>query len=314
MAQTRFSGFPATIKTAGDDIDLRQLQQFTVSPGTNISSLTPMGDVDRAVNTVASAMPEITFSSRDLETVLGGISSTLGVCATDGGSNSLLFRWQERADCGTFEPLATATHVGWYGLQGLVCPDTLSASQGDESGATISCKAWITSADGHTDPLTHVDGVDLSEAGTPTPAFNSRYYLGPVTVGGSLVEGISDVSINFGHNVSSPLFDGDVFPRTATIDTRQPTITFTTAKGDVGAALSVFGRSSGAVSVYLIKGASNGTRVALANAEHISLSCTAGLWHHDSASVSDNGDGTVSFMVIPTGVLAQSLTATVPTS
>jgi len=314
MAQTRFSGFPATIKTSGDDIDLRQLQQFSVNPGASINSLIPMGDVDRAVNTVASAMPEITFSSRDIETVLGGISTTLGVCAEDGGSNSLLFRWQERANCGTFEPLATATHVGWYAVGGLVCPDTLSASQGDEAGASISCKAWITSTDGHTDPLTHVDGVDLSAAGTPTPAFNSRYYLGPVTVGGSLVEGISDVSINFGHNVSSLLFDGDVFPRTATIDTRQPTITFTTSKGDAGAALSVFGRSSGAVSCYLIKGASNGTRVALANAEHVSITASSGLWKHDSASVSDNGDGTISFSVTPLGALAQSLTAVVPTA
>jgi len=228
--------------------------------------------------------------------------------------NSLFFRWQQRDDCGTFQQPADPSHVGWYGRGGLICPESLTASQADESGALINCKVWVTSDDGHTDPLTHVDGVDLTAGDATTPAFNSRYFMGPVTVGGSLVEGITDVSVNFGLMASYPSFDGDVFPRVATIDTRQPTITFTTSKGNVGAALSMFGRSSGAVSCYFIKGANNGTRAALSTAEHVSNTSSAGMWHHDSASVSDNGDGTVSFTILPTGALAQSLTATVPTA
>lgn len=320
MTQKRFSGFPATIIT--DDggrtaKNFRQIHSVSVNPGTSVSELVVQGDTDRTNVTTVSAAPTIEFSTRDLLTALTEISGLVGLCAKDPDTptaTSAFFRWQERADCGTFTALATAQHVGWYAQGGLICPGTLSASQGDESGASLSCRLTVTSTDGHTDPLTHVDAVDLSTGDTTTPAFVSRFFLGPVTVGGALVEGISEVSVDYGHEVMAKAFDGDVFPRVVTIDRRMPKITFTTAKGDAAANLSVFGRSSGAVSCYFIKGANYSTRVALGTAEHVSVSAAAGMWMHDSASVTDNGDGTISFSVIPTGTLSTSLTATIPTS
>lgn len=305
MSAERFTLFPASITHAGGTMNLAQMQGFNVQTQTRKARIQPAGSVDPAAHVLAFADPVVRFGTRDLATLLATVSPSAGLKLSGSGA---FFRLRERDDGGTF--LTGATHETYDVAQGLVVLDTLTANQDDEQGAICQCMLHAT-YDGANEPIVHNTGVDFSLA--PSPAFVSEYWLGPAYHNGAEIKGLVSSSVEFGVNVSPRRVSGQVFAQKLAIVRRQPVLRLTILKADATAALSLFTRGlSGTFSLYFQKGVNNGARVAANSASHVKISATAGEWSDEEITAEENDDGTVSIVVMPTGVLSTSVASTIP--
>lgn len=296
----RFGIYPATLVHATGSVSLSQLDRVEFRPNVSRAEIIPGGAVDRAHVGIASASPQVMIGTRDLSGFFGGVSGTTGLALATPSSDSTTLFFQERSDAGTFE--SGTTHEKYVVRTGFIAPQQLTASQDDEQGASLTATIWAL-WDGTNEPITRASASALSGA----PAFSSRFFLGPVYHNGSQIDGIIQTTVDFGIGYVARAFNGDPYPRLGSITTRTPRITFTVAKLDDLASLSMFGRGiTSSFAVYYWKGMANATRVAAATTEHVKISCSAGHWGDDTIQVSGNDDGTAEVTVLPTGTLTIS--------
>ena len=300
----RFALFPCSLTHAGGDLDLAQMQNFSITPGSTVDRIFAAGAVDPKAHILAYADPQITFGTQDLVTYFAAVSATAGLKTTVG-----TFRLQERSDYdGVWE--SSTTHVTWTTAAGHLIPTRLSCSQDSNTGCVLESRLVVL-YDGSTVPLVHNTGVDFSTA--PTPAFTSEFFLGPVYINSSEIKGITNVDIDFGINVSAVRTSGSVWAKSSAIIQRAPMITFTTLKADVTASVNMFLRAlAGTTAIYLWKGSDAGSRVAVGTTSHFKLSFSAGVWKDDTVSVSDNNDGTVSVSLMNTGTISVATNSAIP--
>lgn len=300
----RFSIYTGSFIHAGGTLDIKQIESMAIETNVTRTEVIPGGLVDRAAVLTASATPRARIGTRDLTGTLNTVSISAGLAMT----NTSTLRMQERSSGSTFE--TGATQETWTATGGFLYVDSISASQDDAQGALCNL-IFVPLWDGTNDPWVHNTGINFS--GVTAPAFNSQFFLGPVYHNSTEIDGITNVTVNAGVNYDPKAFNGDPFARIGAIVTRQPTITFTTAKVDAVSALDMFGRAvTSSLVVYFRKAVDSGTRVADATGSHISVTCSSGDWAHDDVSVSGNDDGTVNITVTPKGTIATSVTATIP--
>lgn len=302
----RYSGYSATItwNTIPETQELTQLNNYEVVPGTRDSAITPSGAIDRAHIGVAGADSVIRVASRDFVSFFTNMNIATGLNLT--GEST--FRWQERQDGGTF--LTGTNHETDTVADGFLRPTQITASQDDDDGALLQCELtplW----NGSVDPIVHNSGVAL---GGSAPAFVSRFFLGPVYHNGAEIAGVTNVSVDPGIIYQARAFSGDPYPRKGAIINRNPTLTFTVAEMNAaGAMASIFGSAiSTGVIFYLQRGVANGTRVAAGTAQHVKITASAGKWNFDTAQVTQNDDGSLTFSAHPTTTLALVTNSTIP--
>ena len=307
---SRFGIYPATLKpTTGGDINLSQLDSHRFSPNAQKSPYKPGGSLDTLHVGLVSAKPMHSLSTCDLETVLSRISHTDGL-AIDGDTTngSAFFRYQNRICEGGFS--AAATHVGRTSKKGYVKLGTLSGSEGDAKGATISLEYYSISLDGLEDPDVKSVNVDLSAVAVPS--FVSRFFFGPTYLGGVKVEGVVQTSVNFGVSCDAKLFDY-VYPTCYSINSRDPSITFSGPNAKIDALLSSFSNNlSAPLDVYYRRGVHGQARVGNGTASHIKVTAASGEWSLDDEGGSGQDDITSSFTVTVTGQLALSVASPIP--
>lgn len=300
----RFGIYPASFVHAGGTLDLSQIERVEATPNPTIAEVTPGGAVDPAAYLIASGMPECPFATRDLATLLGTVALTTGLKLT--GAATL--RFQERTDCGTFE--TGLTHETITATGGFINVQSISAEQESPEGA-IAQLNLLPLWDGSTEPLVHNTGVNFATA--PSPAFNSRFFLGPCYHNSAQLDGVIRASFEPGIAFKRYTADGDPYPKKGAIMRRSPIFRFTMTKLDDVSALQVAGRAiTNSFAMYFWKATANGTRVAVGTTEHIKISCSAGLWRHDRMSVQGNDDGTVDLIVRPTGTVSLSTASAIP--
>jgi len=289
----RYSGYPATITPNGDTLHLRQMEGYSWSPNGQKSYLRPGGSLDRVSAVLHSARPVHSFQTRDLESIFANIS--VATITPDEGAT---WRWQHRNCAGSFK--TGTAHIGKTSLGGIIKPVSLNCSEEDANGASVSIEYHSLSDDGLNPPDTKTNSVNFASA--PTPTFVSQFFMGPTRHNGAAFEGIDQVSINFGLNVSSKLF-ANVFPVCATLESRDPSITLTGTNLALNAAINQFiaaTTGSGFIQ-YLRRGSNNGSRVADASSVHAAISLSAGCWSVDDESWSSTADGKVSVTVVAIG-------------
>ena len=303
----RFGIYPATLSPAsGGDINLAQLDSHSFSPGQSKAPYTPGGGLDRVHVGLATARPMHRLSTRDLDTVFTRISPTVGLAIPNGA----VFRYQQRLCEGGFQ--TGTNHIQRAVAKGFVKPGTLSASEGDSEGSSVSLDFYSLSVDGFTDPDVKTGSIDLAAA--PTPSFSSRFFFGPVTLGGAKLPGIASHSVDFGIECDSKLFDF-VFPTCVAITARNPVITFSGPNAALDVTLNSFANNlASPLVLYHRRGAHGQARVSDVTTSHMSITAAAGEWSVSEESVSGQGDGTFSFQVMVTGTLAVSVAAAVSIS
>lgn len=299
----RFGLYPCSFVHGGGTLNLQQMMGFGIEVGAQKKEFVPAGAVDPAAHLISHADPEASFQTADLATLLGTASLTAGLNCTSGAT----FRLQERTAQGTFE--TGSTHETITSTAGFLYLDSLDASIDDENGAMASCR-YCPLWDASTRPFVHNTGVDFS--GAPSPAFTSQFFLGPLYLNGSELEGVQRVSIKTGLVYSKKRTAGDPYARLGAIVLRKAIVQFTGLKIDIGGGVSMFGRAlGGTFAVYLRKGVNNDTRVADASGAHIKISFATGDAQTDSVSAQENEDGTITSTVRAQTTLSLSLTSAI---
>lgn len=304
MTANRYSGFPASFVWASGTLNLQQLGSVDLRHGAQFNETVPAGSIDRAAVVLRSATAGCRISTQDILTFMGVVSPTAGLKCT----GLCTFRYQKRADSAVFA--GGTTNLTAVAQTGFLMPESISAS-GDTPAeiASMFYPLW----DGSNDPLAFTDAVNFGSA--PQPAYSSEYYLGPVYLGGVQILGLESSRVTFGLTFMPKRYDGDVFPRSGAIEMRKPVITLTMTKLNwlTGQAASMFMNNlASTLAVYYALGAPAGGRAAYAGANHVKISATAGAHHADSVSVRDEGDGTISIQIVPTGTIGLSLASTIP--
>ena len=300
----RYTLYTATLNST---TALVQMDGWSVKPGVQRATIIPGGLIDVAHIGIAGATPSVSLTTRDLSTFLTTITISAGLACTA----SSTFALQERLDGGTLNPTSTATHETVTAAKGFVYPTSITASQEGNDGATLE-GTFIPLWNGTLNPLVWNTGVAINTL--TVPSFASRYFLGPVYHNGTVINGVTNVTVNPGINYTPRAFAGDPYAKIGSIVTRTPSISFTvTEAAAAGTLTTLFGSAvNTSFAIYLQKGVASATRVAAATTQHIKISTTAGDWGADDISVSGNEDGTVTFTVIPAAALACSLASAIP--
>ncbi len=302
MSEQRYSIYTATLAPAApaNVVDFPSIDDHRWTPNATKAPYRPGGSVDKAFQGLSIAMPMHEFETCDLTTVLGTIDPLVGYDCGLGAT----FRRIRRLDNDVFEATTeTDKHVIFNSTSGFACIKEISVRQDDAAGAKATVMYQPFSSDGLAVPET----VSLGAInGATSPAYVSRFFMGPVAVDQTQVPSVDGFTVDFGKEFSAKLFNGSTFPRCGMIVSRDPSFKITCAASDFSVTYRAF-TNSDTVSLYLMKESATtaNSRVAKTTAEHIKISGT-GEFSPDEDSVSQNEDSSVSFTVDIVGTIAVS--------
>lgn len=299
-ATNRYSIYPSQF-VGGSTLSLTQIHDVQNNANAQKDVIIAAGSIDPAGIPLMFAAPTASFKSHDIAGVLSVVSITGGLFCSSGA----IIQFQNRVEGGTFGGSGVHTKLtstlGWLGITGF------SASQDGE--AEVSLGYWHL-YDGTNAPITASGAASLSLS----PAYNTKFSLGPVYINSVEVPAITSVSVNPGVNYQTNRESGDVFARSGSIYTRTPMFTFSTAWAKIAAQSNILFNSAlpGTAAFYLRKMLSGGSRVSDATTEHIKLSCSAGVWNMDSIGGSGTGDAVASVNIQAIGTMAASAASAIP--
>lgn len=304
----RFSGFPATFSTSAPaTVQVDQLMAWDLSTNNTRSIKRPMGSLDPVAHVVARAQPQFGMRTGDVATILDSISIINGQ-QFDGPS---VFRLQERADGGAF--LTGATHPTYRTQNGFAYINSITASQDSPDGAIVEL-TFLPLWNG-TDPIIEsVPSEDLASA--PSPAFNTCHMFYAPKMNGSFIPGVIDITCNAGLTYQAAPALAGAFDTLGSITAREPTFTFRALKIDEFNSFISTGGLVGSTFEMLLQKSdpanTNGDgRVALATAEHIKISCTAGDVDIQSISVEGTQDAVAEVTIMVEGTLSVSTSSVI---
>lgn len=273
-----------------------QVDQVDVQSGIELLEAMGAGSVDPLLIATAFAENKVSLTCRDVATILGGISATVGLSYL-----SATAQWQKRLGGGVYT--SGSNHITMTSTGGLIYPKEITAKQDDKEGASITlemCPVW----DGTNLPLV----VNSTQAMAGSAAANSVHALGPVIFEGAQLGGVQSVSVKTGIEVKFLRQDGELYPRIVCIVKRKPMIEIELINVPFASTLSVGLTTaiSTGITCYMQKVVPGGGRVAVGTAEHISFSTIAGAYKLENVSGSKHENGTLKLSVHPTGTLSMS--------
>lgn len=263
-------------------LTLKQVRSASYSPGVQAAWDYTSGGVAPTATYMVQATPTCQFTSGDLDGVIDGFTSGqyLGVA---GGTITIPLNL--RSVGSTFA--SGTAHDKINATDGLFTVQNYSASQGDGGGASVSIAGHLHKPAGTT-PVTITTGQSLSAA-----AYNCTHKLGPATVNGSAIAGVTRVSINPGVTVETEFVDGGVYPIANYVTRQAPTIDVTGRFQSLFTSLGPIFTTMTAAVFYFRKRAEGGTTVADGTGAHLSFTFADGIAAVETVSGSDNAAGEV---------------------
>ncbi len=119
----------------------------------------------------------------------------------------------------TYARLATSTHRKWNAALGAACVTGWSVGQNGICMADVEVVPLV--ADGVTHPLTPTDNNAMMILASE-PLLHT---LGPLSVNGTVITGLNQLSVSMGHTIDVRVSDGDLYPRNAALLAGAPSIT-----------------------------------------------------------------------------------------
>jgi hypothetical protein len=281
-------------------LQLRQLNGFEVSTNAQKSRMRAAGSVDSLAWITGRAKPTASLTTRDLAAALASISPSAGLVVGVRAD----FHVFER-DVGNVWTGAGRTFAAKGG--GFIYPESLAASVDDTDGALLTC-TFIPFWNGTDDPIAVENVADIGVV--PAPQFGSQYFMGPLFVNGTAINGVTSVTVNFGLTCSGTTQTPGPYDRLCAITDRSPSIQFTGLKLDEIQSL-FYGQMSN-VAVYFQAGVQFGDRVPYGTASHVKLTATAADIEHGTVGGKAPEDATDQFTIRPVGPLSLSLASTIP--
>ena len=284
------------------------VSQQTLSLNAELSAEPTAGSAFPQAVYQRSMKPEFTFTSYCIDKVLEtiGLTGLALKTATLGKTGLSIYLLKSDADCGRID--AGSVHSVITATAGCGFLTRLSANTGED--VTADVRFVLLSTDGAAAAISRAEGV-----AAPGPVAETRFALGPFTVGGNTISKLTQCSVDFGVNAEALMVDSAVTPTDLVVDAIAPVIegtTHQTEKFGSGAGQIPIGGLAAAVAdsaIYFRKRqAGVGSYVADATAEHIKLQPTGLFSWVDPISSSNNRPMESSFRI----TTAQAADGTVP--
>jgi len=275
------------------DILIDQVENFSLDPAINRLLLQADGNVYPTYVTVMGQSPVIGFTTSKLAAVLAKCGLTGLAIAADVDEPGVECWWHKLAEGGT--RAAGSSHLKMTVKKGIIVPRTLNAPI--DGHATIAYDT-IPTYDGTNDPIVIAGNQALSGS----PGVSEVFTCGKVMINGAQLEGVQNISVDFGIRLTIIKADGLVWPTYVAIIGIQPLITIATVDLGCISTLGLTGAAQGATDsiIYLRKLSEGGTRVADNVAEHISLTIDEGHISVQNANSGGDANATANVEIAPT--------------
>ncbi len=215
-----------------------------------------------------SGSPIAQFSSFDLKKYLDNVGiEELDIDSGVAGDGVKLF-FQKYKNHASREVHGSGEHMSLLIGNGSLFGVSISLPTGGDAIVTGSLIA--VSTDGSTHPFVSAEDANLPSG--VNPEISAAFTMGKVDLGGTEVEGKTQVTVNLGANPTTQRStDSDIYPTHVSLDTFTPTILVTTAHIDILSTLTEEGKyyTASQVVVYAKKRAEGSSFVADNVAEHI---------------------------------------------
>ncbi len=259
------------------------------------------GKTDAEFIATITQAPVLSFTTVALAKALA-IAGYSGEAITSG----LDFFLQKVKSGGTRE--VGANHVKLTIGKGILLPRTARATQGGE--ASIEYDALAISDNGLNAPI----AVATGEALTGSPEETEKFTVGTAKINGTLIEGIQDITIDFGIQEFLQGSDGNAFNTFAGIMERRPSITirsldvnlidvFNTSEITISPTTTIHpgqvGITTGKAEVGFAKLKAFGIREALSAAVHVLFTVNEGRMTIRSIGGAGNDPQAVEFVITP---------------
>ena len=291
-----FEIYPAIL----DAVTLNQLDSVEPSPGVEELIAMAGGAIDPQVIAMAFAEPTLKISSRDLASVLAGVSPATGLAV----SSQAKFQYERRLSGGIYQ--GDGNHVTLTSTLGQAWIEEFGCDQDAKEGADVSL-SYAALYDGTNLPLVVNTGANLSG----TPAANAVHALGPVVLEGAQLPGVTKVRVKTGNQYRVKRADGDLFARVGSIVKRGFTIEIECLNLTALATLGAFKYAlSSGITCYFQKAVPGGGRVAYGTSQHISVNVTAGTYTIAGISGSKGEDALTRITVMAAGSTSVAISTT----
>lgn len=249
------------------------------------------------LHNVVSQTPEITITSECLIGVLNNMIGIQGTCLgpVASGVNGLTI-WTQAHDLCAAIPRVIAGNSKAVMGEGRVVVESVNAAPG--TNATITFRGHGVSLTGATEPIVFTHGSET----LPVPSDitgdtdNVMWSLGKVIVGGTTIDRITSVAVNYNLSILKPISSGMIYPLEVAVTKTSPTITITTEDVsliDPGAFTQTgLAATHANTSIQFRKRADNGAFIADITAEHIKLTAAGIAYIQQVYSASGNATGT----------------------
>jgi hypothetical protein len=262
MLSNKYTDFALEIDT-GTSAFIQGILDQSLDPGLQELLEGGSGFVYNMFGAIKSGAPAGKVSTTDIKRILDAVG-VAGMTISDEALVTMYF--MARANGATLSAADSGKHQSALISNGMLIPRTLSA---DHQGTAKLDLDIIATTDGVIDPITYTHNADLPAAIQAAGV----YTLGPIKLNTTVVEGVSNVNLDFGLTANAEGRDSDIFPSFVSVEKIQPVLTVSTQHVDLAGTLTMEGKhyTSSQVVIYLRKRAEGGTFVADATAEHIKI-------------------------------------------
>jgi hypothetical protein len=264
--------------------DFKQLASGSFAPGLQVAELQAGGQVNRKTQSTLTQGPTGAFSTH-------AIWTALGICSLDGVQISVTDPLVLQATA--YDPYGTratgANNITITATDGMLTPNQVTATQAGY--AAIDYNIFLVSQDGVTQPFQTSDTATI--AGDDTA--DEQFTLGPVVIDSTAYDGLQNLTLDFGLDVSVQGGDGDIYPKFVFIRTRKPSVTFEFIPNDSLFDFGDQGLAFTTLDFYLSKAEKNG-RIS-SGSDHIKFTATEGFAIVNSAAWQSAGDQAISVNV-----------------
>lgn len=233
------------------------LQDASLSSNVQDLIETPPGSTMPLFNSALQQRPECGFTTPQIKSAL----TLLGVAGGDGGVAKLFGR--KVVNKSGPAAVGSSVHSSWTSAASLAVITSISASNRQRASAqlrTLFLKSGATAA------LVYAGNATLDAFTTAV----ENFVLGPILIGGSILEGTNDLQISFNPRVSEPDDDYEIEPVFAAVEATQPVVSFTSTDPGIWALHNTeFLTAGGPLKVNLIAQKQNSLREADVALKHI---------------------------------------------
>lgn len=266
----------------------RDIRSQTINPQLQAMVLGGSGTGLNTFAAVGQLNPIIDFTSGDIKRILAAMTNQIALPIDND-----FYIWLQKMAQGGIRA-AGATHVKGTIAKGMVIPVSLRLVDGDVQSAALTCQILLVSTDGTTSPLALAGSQTLVVSGGAAEGWT----LGEVSLNGTVLEGVEEVTIEFGITPSTLGASGMPYKTFCGVLMVDPTVRITAASLDEFISTGLSGTAQGATDSTikiqdLLEGGLRGT-------SPITCSIDEGLIYPDNVNLADGQHGRQSIILKPT--------------